>query len=228
MAGPVTPVERGAVEHGVDRPAVGAGQGRRVDAEQREDGGRDVDHLRDRAGHQPVGAGTGPADQERRPALNRTQGAVLADVAALLGPVVRRGVHDAEVGGVRVVEELGHLLEGEGVGVGGAFGEPGGELGVESGEAVRRTVPEGVPAGHGVDGEAPVPGRPGGAVGRGGRVMAAEPDRSVHRVGLVGTVASGQHHLDDRRERRVDEGRDGEVEFSGRRRHGPTVAPPRI
>ena len=61
-------------------------------------------------------------------------------------PVVGGRVHHAEVGGGRVVEELGDLLEGERVGVGGPAGVGVGQLGAEPGEAVGRLVGEGIGA----------------------------------------------------------------------------------
>ena len=78
VAGPSPLSSAAAVEHGSIGQTVGAGQGRRSTPSSAGTVGADVDHLRDRAGNQPVGRATGTADQERRPALHRTQRAVLA------------------------------------------------------------------------------------------------------------------------------------------------------
>ena len=77
-----------------------------------------------------------PGDHERRPGLHHAQRAVLAPVPAGVLPVVGGGVHHAQVGRRRVVEELGDLLVGERVGVGRPGGVGVGQLGGEPGEPV--------------------------------------------------------------------------------------------
>ena len=88
-------------------------------AEQRGDRGRDVDEPAAR-GHEPVVAHALARDHERRAGLHDAERAVLAEVAALVLPVVRGGVDHAEVGRGRVVEELGDVVERERVRVVGA------------------------------------------------------------------------------------------------------------
>ena len=61
---------------------------------------------------------------------------MLTDVTTLVFPVVRGGVHDAEVGRGGMVEELRHLLERERVRVAGPVGERVGPLRGEAGEPV--------------------------------------------------------------------------------------------
>ena len=62
------------------------------------------------------------ADHQRRAGLHDADRAVLAEVAALVLPVVRGRVDHAQVGRGGRVEELGDLLEGERVGVVAAVG----------------------------------------------------------------------------------------------------------
>ena len=105
----------------------------RYDAEQFRDRGRDVDEAR-RAGNESVVADALARDHERRPRLHHAERPVLAPVAALVFPVVRRRVDDAEVGCRGMVEQLGRLLERERIGVVAAVRVRIGELGVEAGE----------------------------------------------------------------------------------------------
>ncbi len=79
-----------------------------------------------------------PASSERRPGLDDPERAVLAAVAALVLPVVRGRVQDAEVGRGRVVEELRDVVVGEGVGVLAPVGVRVGELVGRAG--VKRSV----------------------------------------------------------------------------------------
>ena len=144
--------------------AVGAR--RRIAAEQRGQRGRDVDepaHAIDEA----VGAHALARDHERRAGLDHAERAVLADVAALVFPVVGGGVHDAHVGRRGMVEQLRDLLERERVRVVRAVGERVWPLGGEAGEPVGRLIGERVLAPHRDDLEA-------GAV-------APEPDAAVAR-----------------------------------------------
>jgi hypothetical protein len=60
---------------------------------------------------------------------------VFADVTALFGPVVRRRVDDAQVGGRGVIEDLRRLLVRERIAVRGAVRLQRGDLDVETGEA---------------------------------------------------------------------------------------------
>ena len=115
-----------------------------------------AEQVRDRRGdvHQaagardePVGAHALARDHERGPGLDDAGRAVLAEVAALILPIVGRGVDHAEVGGRRVVEELGDRVVRERVGVLGPVGELVGQLVVERGELVGGLVGERVGAG---------------------------------------------------------------------------------
>ena len=115
--------------------AVGARAGG-IAAEQRGHRRRDVDQAA-RARDVAVGAHALPRDHERRPRLHHAERAVLAEVAALVLPVVRGGVHHAQVGRRGVVEELRDLLERERVRVRRTRGDTGRRsLGGEAGEPV--------------------------------------------------------------------------------------------
>ena len=97
-------------------------------------------------GTMPSARTPAPASTNGRAGLHDAERAVLTAVPAGVLPVVRGGVHHAEVGRRGVVEELGHLLERVGVGVlrPGRVGV--GELGVEPGQTSRGLVGEGVVA----------------------------------------------------------------------------------
>ena len=97
--------------------AVVVGRG----AEEVRDRGGDVDEA-SAARDEPVVAHALAGDHERRPGLDDAERAVLAAVAALVFPVVRRRVDHAEVGRGRVVEQLRDRVVREGVGVHGAVG----------------------------------------------------------------------------------------------------------
>ena len=120
-----------------------------------------------------------PREHERRPRLHEAERAVLAEVAALVLPVVRGGVEHAQVGRGRRVEELGDLVERVRVGV----------LACGAGTAWARSSARGVnlsvdwsaSGSRPVDRDALV-----GAVGG-----AAEGDPAVVRERLVGAVAGG-------------------------------------
>ena len=86
-------------------------------AEQRGDRRRDVDEAGRVAGSSPSLRTPLPRDHERRAGLHDAERAVLAEVAALVLPVVRRRVDHAEVGRRGRVEELGDLVERVRVGV---------------------------------------------------------------------------------------------------------------
>ena len=138
----------GRIEHVVAHDAVLAARiastvaVERRAAEQRRDGGRDVDEPAAARGTSPRLRDAPARDHERRPGLHDAERAVLADVAALVLPVVRGGVQHAQVGRGGRVEELDDLLEGVRVGVVGAVRVQVGELGVERREGVGRLVGE--------------------------------------------------------------------------------------
>jgi hypothetical protein len=75
-----------------------------VAAAQRGQGGADVDGAGDPLDDAALAHARAGQDQ-RRPGLHAVERAVLAQVAALLGPVVRAGVDDGEVGCPRVGEQ---------------------------------------------------------------------------------------------------------------------------
>ena len=89
------------------------------------------------------------ADHHRGAGLHDPERAVLAEVAALVLPVVRGRVDHAEVGRGGRVEELRDLLVGERVGVVVAVRVEVGPLGVEADELVGRLVGERVAARRG-------------------------------------------------------------------------------
>ena len=132
-------------------------------------------------------------EHERRPGLHEPERAVLAEVAALVLPVVRGGVQHAEVGGGGRVEELGDLVERVRVGVLRPVRERVGALVGERRELRRSTGRRGDRGPS--TGDALV-----GAVG-----VAAERDPAVVGEGLVGAVAGRAHHVDDRVEGAVEE-----------------------
>ena len=196
--------------------AVGPDPTARLGAEQGQHRGRHVDQPaggRDRA---PLGD-AGPGEDERRPGLHHADRAVLADVAALVGPVVGGGVDGDEVGRHRRVEQLGELVVGEGVGVDLAGGVGRGPLVGQRREPVgggvgQRVAPldlvDDVPPAVPVD-------------------LAVEPAAALGRGRLVGAVAHrSQHHVDDVGHRRIEQRRLGDLDVgavlvgSGGRRGG--------
>ena len=196
---------RRRVEHVVERTTVLAGEegavGAGLDPEQRAHGGRDVDQPAD-TGHDAVAAHACAADHERRPGLHHTERPVLTAVPTCVLPVVGAGVHHAQVGCGGVIEQLGHLLEGEGIGVGGPGGVGIGQFGSQPRQAVGRLVGERILA---VDGDHVV-----------GPIAAGEPHRAVGRRHLIAIrLRRRQHHVDDRCQRRVEQDRQGS--FPGRR-----------
>ena len=130
------------VDHIVENGTVGA---RHRAAHQCQHGRRDVDQL---AGSvdSPVGPNAGAGDDERRSRLHDIERAVLTEVTALVGPVVRRRVDHTQVGSGRVVEDLRGLLVRERIAVGGPGRLQRAELTCESRKAVRGLVGQWVPA----------------------------------------------------------------------------------
>ena len=188
------------IEHVVTHLAVLAPQVRPVltgrHAEELEDGRRHVDEAR-RPRHQAIGTDTLAAQHERCACLHDPERAVLAAVAALVLPVVVGRVQDAQVGCRRVVEQLGDVVEREGVRVLVAAGVEVGPLVGKRGEAVGRLVGERVGAG--------------GLEHLVGPVAAPEPHRPVVGPGLVRTVAGQEDHVDDRLQRRVGQDLEGSL-----------------
>ena len=105
-------------------------------------------------------------EDEGRPGLHDVDRSVLAPVAALVLPVVGRGVDRDQVGSARRVEELGHLLVGVRVGVHGAVRDGGWPARRPAGRTDRW------------------PGRPGGSRPR--RPPRRTPSRSPRRDGGTG------------------------------------------
>ena len=174
-----------AVLHG-DVTTVGAGR----TAEERGDGRRGVDEarrLRDHAERLHALA----ADHHRG-GLHDADRAVLAEVAALVFPVVAGRVDHAQVGGGRRVEELRGLLEREGIRVLGAVGEHVGALVLEPDELVGRLVGERIAAAA-LD------------LGEVAALGALEGHPPVGGERLVTIVAAGEHHVDDGLERRIEQ-----------------------
>ncbi len=182
-------------------------------AQQLGDRGRDVD--------QPPGArGTSPSLRTPLPAITNgarawtmPSDAVLTAVAALVLPVVRGGVQDAEVGRRRMVEQLRDVVERVRVRVGGARRVRVGALGVEPHETIGRLVGDRVgtgPAG------ALVPVGPGAG--------APERHRPVGARDFVGATHIGarldppRHHVDDRRQLRVEQHVERTVEVTHARK----------
>ena len=95
--------------------------------------GVDVDQA-SRPRNQTVVADALACDHERRPCLDHAERPVLTPVAALVFPVVRGRVDDAEVGRRGMVEQLGRLLERERIGVVAPVRVRIGELGLEAGQ----------------------------------------------------------------------------------------------
>ena len=116
---------------------------------------------------------------------------MLADVAALVLPVVPGGVQHAEVGRRGGVEELHDLLVRVRVGVVAAVRVLVGELGVEAGEGVGGLVRDRV-------GALLLEQRDDARIG-------GEAHPAVGAQRLVGPVAAGEHHVDDGLEARVEE-----------------------
>ena len=167
----------------------------------------------ERAGHPR------PPRMNGRPGLHHADGAVLAQVAALVLPVVRRAVEHGEVGSRRRVPELRHLVVCERIGVALPVGEPHGQLGIEPREPIGRLVGERVVAFDLLDLE-----RPRGALGD-----APDPHATIGGHRLVGVVADPSHHrIDDGVQIRVEQHLGGAVDRGGgRRRHRRSVGSPR-
>ncbi len=175
---------------------VGAVVVRRA-AEQRGDRRRGVDEpggSRDHA--EPLH--TLAADHHRGAGLHDADRPVLAEVTALVLPVVRGGMDHAQVGRGGRVEELGGLLERERVGVVVAVGVQPGALGLDADELVGRLV------GQRVEALLLYLAEP--AVG-----IALEHDPATGGEGLVAAVAVGQDHVDDRFQRGVEQDVEGLV-----------------
>ena len=184
--------ERFAVLDG-DVRAVGAGRA----AEERGDRGRGVDQAGG-AGDHTERLHALAADHHRRAGLHDPDRAVLAEVAALVFPVVRGRVDHAQVGRGRRVEELRGLRVRERVGVVVAVRVESGPLGLEPDELVGRLVAERVAALvahlHEVAG-----------------LGALEGDAATGRERLVAVVAVGEHHVDDGLERRIEQDLEGPI-----------------
>ena len=134
-----------------------------------------------------------PPMHHRRPGLHDPERAVLAEVAALVLPVVRGRVEHAEVGRGGRVEELRGLLERERVGVvrrGAGAGWPARRRGRRTCRSTGRRAGCG-PSWLDLD-EVAV-------------VGALEGDPAVGGERLVAVVAAGEHHVDDGLERRVEQ-----------------------
>ena len=163
----------------------------RGDAEEPGDRGRDIDQA-SRPRDETIVADTLARDHERRTRLEHSERPVLTRVAALVFPVVRAGVHDAEVGRRGMVEQLRRLLVREGVRVVPPVRMGVGELGFEAGEASRRLVGERVVA-----------------LGRGGleAFRGAAKGHFPVGAGRLELVVAGalEDHIDDRRQLRVEQ-----------------------
>ena len=118
---------------------------------------------------------------------------MLAEVAALVLPVVRGRVEHAEVGRGGRVEELRGLLVGERVGVGVPVRVEVGPLGLEPDELVGRLVGERVAA------------RRGSTSTKSPASVRSKVTRPSRDEGLVAVVAAGEHHVDDGLERRIEQ-----------------------
>ena len=183
-AGSSTSVERVAVLHGeVACPSASAARSRaaRRSWARRRRGAP-------RAGTRPSVAHALAADHERRPRLHEPERAVLAEVAALVLPVVRGGVEHAEVGRGGRVEELGDLVERVRVGVVGAVRVRVGALVVEADELVGRLVGERVAARRPRSARSR---RPAGAAERDPAVGARAPRSAPSRCGAAPCRRSG-------------------------------------
>ena len=176
-------------------------------AEELGDRGRDVDEATGPR-HETVVAHALARDHERRAGLHDAERPVLAAVAALVLPVVRGGVQHAQVGRGGMVEELRDVVERERVRVRGARRVRVGALGVEPDEAVGGLVGERIGAVHA-----------GALVAVGARTGAPERDRTLGAGDLVRALVRAsyvpspvptrrrapRHHVDDRRQLRVEQ-----------------------
>ena len=178
-------VEHVGAHDAVLAPQVGAVVVR-CDAEQLADRRRDVDEPAAARDHAVV-ADALARDHERRPGLHDAGRSVLAPVAALVLPVVRRRVDHAEVRRGRVVEQLGDRVEGVRVGVDGPVRVGVCPLVGERGELVGRLV------GEGVDALAPET-----LVAVGAGTGPPEGHGTVVGPRLVAVAVAEQHHVDDR------------------------------
>ena len=174
-------------------PARYVPSAQRRDAEELGDRGRDVDEA-GRARHQAVVAHALARDHERRARLHHAERPVLAPVAALVLPVVRGGVDDAQVGCGGMVEELGGLLEREGIGVvAPARG---------AGRRARRRARRAEPVTGRRTGRRPrlsTVSKPSGPCGGRRPGRRRWPPRTASSAGAL------EHHVDDRRELRVEQ-----------------------
>ncbi len=118
-------------------------------------------------------------------------------MTALVFPVVGRRMDHAEVGGRRVVEQLGDRVVGVGIGVGAAMRVGVGSLVDEWRERVGRLIGERIGTGRV---EPLVSG-----------VGAAERDRAVVGAGLVVVAVAREHHVDDGLEARIQEDVEGPI-----------------
>jgi hypothetical protein len=190
--------------------AVQPGAGAGGQAEQLGQGGGHVDEAGGPVHHAEVADATAGQD-ERRPGLDDIEGAVLTAVAAPVLVVVGGGVHHAQVGRRRVLEELRHLLVPVRVGVLRLGGIPPGGFGVGPGEAVDGLVGQRVAARHGEDLVLVSVASP----------AAGEADAPRRRVRLVGAVADGEDHLHDGLEGRVAQDAQGGLGGGGASFPGP-------
>ena len=184
-------------------------------AEQRGHGGGDVDEA-GRLRRDPVVADALAGDHPGRPGLDDAEGSVLAQVTALVLPVVGRGVEHAEIGGSGCVEELRGVVVRERIGVLGPVGVGVLPLVGEGAEPVGGGVGEGVLARHR---DRLV------AVGAGSGP--AEGHATVVAEGLVATVVVvADHHVDDRLEIGGEEDLEGVLGLGLDLGHGRRVRSP--
>ena len=196
MAGPGRPGQR-LVEY---RPVLMDQSGSRWPlrwrgtSQQLEDGRSHVDQAARSVDH-PCRPHTGAGGDERGPGLHDTQRPVLPEVAALVAPEVGSRVLHHQIGGGRVVEELGQVLEGMGIGivVPGRMGSR--PLLFEGAEAHRVLAGQRIPPGEGLRLKgpplAPVPGGP--------VRPSTEAEVTVGRGNLVLVGRGGPgHHVHDR------------------------------
>ena len=158
--------------------------------------GRDVDQAAG-ARHEPVVAHALARDHERRAGLHDAERAVLAAVAALVLPVVRGGVQHAQVGRRRMVEELRDVVERERVRVGVARRVRVGALGGRGRRAGRATGRRA--------GRAPVTAGALVAVGPGSGAAERRPRRRRSPPRTCRAPVRRRHHVDDRRQLRVEQ-----------------------
>ena len=123
---------------------------------------------------------------------------MLPEVAALVGPVVGRGVDHAEVRRGRVIEDLRGLFVGERVAVGHPRGLQRLQLVGQAGKAVGRLVAKRV-----------------ATAGLLHRAVGPEPHTAVDGMGFDGVAVAHEHHLDDRLERGIQQHLDGVADVHG-------------